>query len=227
MSSSKRCTACEKVLPLSEFRKRRRSKDGHNYQCRKCADACPSRQPSQKALYWKRWYKSKLSNRHCESCGCEYLPHHAMQKRCNDCRRKECPECGCSFIPAFGQHSQVCCSRRCAALYDTERIERINRHRGTKPRTRLIRTPDRRDAVEDVEWRNAVYRRDNWTCCECGKRGGRLNAHHVEPVARFPEHRFDVDNGIALCIECHKAAHRKHGKPKSIAANRLRQEVLF
>ena len=29
-------------------------------------------------------------------------------------------------------------------------------------------------------WRNEVFRRDNFTCQDCGQKGGRLEAHHEE-----------------------------------------------
>jgi len=53
-------------------------------------------------------------------------------------------------------------------------------------------------------WRAAVFHRDDYTCQKCGHRGGRLNAHHIKPYATHPELRFDVSNGITLCVDCHK-----------------------
>lgn len=61
-----------------------------------------------------------------------------------------------------------------------------------------------RNSANFIRWRNRVYKRDNWTCKECGKRGIKLNAHHIKPFAIFPELRFVLENGITLCIECHK-----------------------
>lgn len=53
-------------------------------------------------------------------------------------------------------------------------------------------------------WREAVFKRDNWACQICKKRGGRLHADHIKPFAYFPNLRFDINNGRALCVECHK-----------------------
>lgn len=61
-----------------------------------------------------------------------------------------------------------------------------------------------RQTSEYKLWREAVFMRDNWTCCGCGVRGGTLQAHHIKPFALFPELRFAIDNGSTLCIECHK-----------------------
>ena len=53
------------------------------------------------------------------------------------------------------------------------------------------------------EWRNQVYKRDNYTCQCCGNYGGKLNAHHKENFSDNKELRFIIDNGITLCENCH------------------------
>ena len=58
-------------------------------------------------------------------------------------------------------------------------------------------------------WRRAVFTRDNFTCALCGQKGGKLNAHHIMPWAKYPELRFDLDNGITLCQDCHRDVHRR------------------
>ena len=58
------------------------------------------------------------------------------------------------------------------------------------------------------EWRMKVFLRDNFTCQFCEKRGGRLEAHHIKSFADYPRLRFDVNNGITFCFDCHKLAHK-------------------
>jgi len=53
-------------------------------------------------------------------------------------------------------------------------------------------------------WREKVFKRDNYTCQECKKRGGDLEAHHIKPYAYFEKLRYDINNGQTLCKDCHK-----------------------
>lgn len=58
-------------------------------------------------------------------------------------------------------------------------------------------------------WRKAVFKRDDFICAICKQRGGKLHPHHIMPFASYPEKRFDVSNGITLCVACHFDLHRK------------------
>lgn len=53
------------------------------------------------------------------------------------------------------------------------------------------------------DWKQQVFKRDNYTCQCCGKRGGDLNAHHLYNFSEYVSLRYDVDNGITFCKECH------------------------
>lgn len=61
-----------------------------------------------------------------------------------------------------------------------------------------------RETLDYRLWREAIFKRDDWTCIWCNKRGGILNADHIKPFALFPELRLAIDNGRTLCIDCHK-----------------------
>lgn len=72
---------------------------------------------------------------------------------------------------------------------------------------------DRRKSPKEKAWRKKVYARDNYTCQCCGDdKGHNLNAHHILPYMQYPKFRFDVNNGITLCEDCHKEFHRIYGK---------------
>ena len=55
-----------------------------------------------------------------------------------------------------------------------------------------------------ASFRDAVFKRDNYTCQKCGAEGGKLNAHHMKPVSSYPSLSMNVDNGITLCEDCHR-----------------------
>jgi len=69
-----------------------------------------------------------------------------------------------------------------------------------------------RTRIEYRLWREAVFARDNWTCKKCNKTGGRIHPHHIFNFANYIELRFAIDNGITLCVKCHKEFHRIYGK---------------
>lgn len=69
-----------------------------------------------------------------------------------------------------------------------------------------------RESSDYKRWRNEVFHRDNYTCQYCKQFGGTLNAHHIKPFSLYPELRFDIDNGITLCRECHITLHKEQMK---------------
>lgn len=71
-----------------------------------------------------------------------------------------------------------------------------------------------RGSIEYKLWREAVFKRDNWTCVFCLKRGERLEADHIKPFSKYVELRFDVSNGRTLCVPCHKTTDTYGNKKK-------------
>jgi hypothetical protein len=66
-----------------------------------------------------------------------------------------------------------------------------------------------RGSAEYKAWRTSVFKRDDYTCRDCGVRGCYLEAHHVELFSICKELIFEVKNGITLCKKCHEKIHKK------------------
>lgn len=81
-------------------------------------------------------------------------------------------------------------------------------------------------------WIDAIFKRDNYTCQNCGNRGGDKHAHHTNPypnirkkvleehkelnLSKFRDKRkaailiakaHKLTDGITLCLDCHAIAH--------------------
>lgn len=64
-----------------------------------------------------------------------------------------------------------------------------------------------RSSLEMRLWRESVFKRDNWSCRMCAKRGIKLHAHHIKSFSEYPEVRYAIDNGLTVCIDCHRKLH--------------------
>jgi len=70
-----------------------------------------------------------------------------------------------------------------------------------------------RNSFEYKLWRQAVFKRDSFTCIWCfDSNGGNLEADHIKPFSKFPELRFAIDNGRTLCKKCHKTTDTYGGR---------------
>jgi hypothetical protein len=67
-----------------------------------------------------------------------------------------------------------------------------------------------RSSKEYRKWEKKIFERDNYTCQNCKKIGGKLNAHHIKRFSKYPELRFVVENGITYCEQCHRKWHIEH-----------------
>ena len=112
-------------------------------------------------------------------------------------KRLEVYEAVCEFA-LYGEHPKL--KGRSAAMFTLIKPE---------IEAEVRRSEEVRRCSEYREWREKVFARDNFTCAFCGAHGVVLNAHHIKYYADCPELRYDINNGVTLCVECHKALHRK------------------
>lgn len=71
----------------------------------------------------------------------------------------------------------------------------------------------------DKQWRacsNRTKKRDNNTCQCCGYQSNKgIVSHHKNGWDNFKEQRYDDNNVVTLCIECHKLFHHIYGYGKN------------
>lgn len=83
-----------------------------------------------------------------------------------------------------------------------------------KDRSLLVKRQERNDSSY-YDWRLQVYKRDSYKCkinnVDCA---GRIIAHHILGWAEYPELRYDINNGITLCLAHHP---RKRAEEKRLA----------
>lgn len=61
-------------------------------------------------------------------------------------------------------------------------------------------------------WKREVKRRCGFQCVICGSsKSNYLRSHHLDGYAENKEKRTDVENGVCLCVDCHKEFHSLYG----------------
>jgi 5-methylcytosine-specific restriction endonuclease McrA len=107
---------------------------------------------------------------------------------------------------------------------DPERLVRLRAHmdrirpRGENHHNWNVGVSKQRDkefgSPQYNAFRDSVLERDGYVCQWCGSRK-QLQVHHVKPYASHPNLRFDPDNGLTLCVECHNTTKRGQPRPKT------------
>ena len=72
-------------------------------------------------------------------------------------------------------------------------------------RERYLMDRKERISSEYRKWERAVLKKNDGKCYICGeKKNGKMEAHHLISWEYDKAHRYDIDNGVPLCVECHK-----------------------
>lgn len=143
--------------------------------------------------------------------------HKGMNKKVS----LSCLECGCDYLVTqsfYKIRGSKYCSRKCTRIARSKAQSGCNSHLwkgGVSYEGKRIRK-----GVEWKMWRESVFERDKYTCQDCGAKSGKgcqveLHPHHIKQFALYPELRFDINNGITLCKECHKKTDTYMKKPKA------------
>lgn len=151
----------------------------------------------------------------CETCGAtfkgdKYNANRFCSRKCYEeyhqikNKTRVCPTCKQSFTAKSSE--DIYCSWEC---YNKDR-HMPNKEKHWNWQGGISITQDKKDSVEYKKWRQQVYERDNYKCTKCGNKNN-LNAHHIKSWKHHPELRYDINNGITLCEECHIKLHQNLG----------------
>ena len=150
----------------------------------------------------------------CISCNNEIL-NKRRQKYCsNECMYHyynikftytKCEECKKKFTISITRKADKIrgrfCSPQCRTSHHSKNILGSNHPKwkgGVAPEHDKIR-----NSSEYRDWRRKVFERDRFTCRVCLSKGY-VQANHIYPFRSHIELRHDINNGITLCVECHK-----------------------
>ena len=61
-------------------------------------------------------------------------------------------------------------------------------------------------------WRFSIFQKNDFICQKCKIHPDFLEAHHIFNFKDYPELKYDPENGISFCINCHKSFHSIYGK---------------
>lgn len=81
-----------------------------------------------------------------------------------------------------------------------------------------------RKSSEYRAWRHGVFARDGYKCRKGRSHSTHLQPHHILNFHAHPELRYDIENGVTLCVLCHKDFHRAFGKKRN---TRLQIELFL
>ena len=74
-------------------------------------------------------------------------------------------------------------------------------------------TINTRKGKAHAKWVRSVLEEDNFSCQKCGCYGGnnKFNAHHLKSYSKHKDIRWEIDNGVTLCVNCHINFHKTYG----------------
>jgi len=118
-------------------------------------------------------------------------------------KNRKCPELSGENHPMYGKHHTKETIRKIKEARKRQgKMNSGEKHWNWKGGINPINNSIRK-SFEYKQWRETVFKKDNYTCWICGQFSGKLVAHHLKAFSLYPELRFETNNGITLCRICH------------------------
>lgn len=139
--------------------------------------------------------KRFINRRHCLVC---VKLHRSIEKKCAICNK---------YFRIKNSHSakRFCCSKKCKNKNQRNKKGELNNNwrGGISTENHLLRS-----SFEYKQWRKSVFKRDLYRCKRCPSKTDKIEAHHIRSWKDFKDFRFDINNGMTLCVSCHDDVHR-------------------
>jgi len=170
---------------------------------------------------FKKAYKQALKTKHCKPCNNILRPKKCKKGKNNPFYGKKHTK---ETIKSLSGKSNsnwkgglpYCQHKDCTAQLSDARSSYCMKHQQLGKRNpnwnptynRAIREQLRINP-EYIQWAKDVKARDNYTCQHCGVTNTTLHSHHIKLFSKYPDLRYDLDNGLTLCKPCHFKVHAK------------------
>jgi len=97
-----------------------------------------------------------------------------------------------------------------------EKISKTNKKKGIKPKkifSEKGKNHPRWNGGGYGYWKKVALSRDNYTCQKCGLRDEEImEVDHILPKSVYPELKYDINNLMTLCPNCHRRKSIKERK---------------
>lgn len=233
------CPKCGETKPTSAFSRSSATKHGFQSRCKECKKAEARAGYAKNIEHYRTYHREKNRRRYQESA--------TVEVECVDCGKRwgkrvkslndwqgHCGSCATKLsaqTPGMSEAKAERARRQLEAWggrIPNSKPWGVGRpiagHHHPRWKGGVTEESQReRSSARSVEWRRAVFARDDYTCQECGQRGYKLNAHHIKGWADYPNLRFELSNGVTLCKSCHERIHAEEaGRRLGAARDRAR-----
>lgn len=187
----KLCKKCNRILSLKNFNIRKISGKYRPFSyCKEC----------------EHEMNNNKYEHTCLKCGKTYRSGKKKTNICSECRNEKFKEIGRENLKKMNANQSG----------ENNHMYGVHRYGKDNPNYNHLKTDEEREKGRIIlgykEWREQVYKRDNYTCQCCGdNKGGNLNAHHLYSYDKYKCLRTIIENGVCLCDKCHMDFHKIYG----------------
>ena len=168
------------------------------------------------------WFNEKVKNTNIEKFGCENpFGNEEVKNKIKQYYLNNFGVENVMQIPEYFEKARQTCIERYGVDNYTKTKEYRELYRGENSPVwkggNASTVRNGRELPEYRDWRKEVFSRDLYTCKCCRKRNGNgeyinLHAHHIYNWKDNIDKRYDVNNGVTLCVKCHMKFHSIYGK---------------